>query len=309
LSERWKRLLVPRRELSWPGAITLCVVCVVVATLARIVLGSLFGPTLPFATYFPAVLISALFGGVVAGIVSIPLSVIAVWWAIEAPVYEFGPVNAVMAANFGLFSLSCLVVVWLAVRHRRVLANLAQQEQERKLLVGELEHRGKNVLAVVIALIRQTVKDKDTSETLINRVMAVTSTQGIVDETKASNLHALLEEVLFVVRDRVALEGPNVELNESTTRTMRLIFHEMLTNAIKYGALSGERGRISVNWSAGEFLTIDWRELDGPKVAAPSKYNFGSRLITRMLTQLNAEFEPHFLETGYCYKMKIPLDR
>jgi two-component sensor histidine kinase len=309
LSERWKRLLVPRRELSWPGAITLCVVCVVVATLARIVLGSLFGPTLPFATYFPAVLISALFGGVVAGIVSIPLSVIAVWWAIEAPVYEFGPVNAVMAANFGLFSLSCLVVVWLAVRHRRVLANLAQQEQERKLLVGELEHRGKNVLAVVIALIRQTVKDKDTSETLINRVMAVTSTQGIVDETKASNLHALLEEVLFVVRDRVALEGPNVELNESTTRTMRLIFHEMLTNAIKYGALSGERGRISVNWSAGEFLTIDWRELDGPKVAAPSKYNFGSRLITRMLTQLNAEFEPHFPETGYCYKMKIPLDR
>jgi K+-sensing histidine kinase KdpD len=79
LSERWKRLLDPRRELSGPGAIMLCVVCVVVATLARIVLGSLFGPTLPFATYFPAVLVSALFGGVVAGIVSMPLSVVAVW--------------------------------------------------------------------------------------------------------------------------------------------------------------------------------------------------------------------------------------
>jgi two-component sensor histidine kinase len=309
LSERWQRLFDPRRELSWLGAITLCVVCVVVATLARIVLGSLFGPTLPFATYFPAVLISALFGGVVAGIVSIPLSVIAVWWAIEAPVYEFGPINAVMAANFGLFSLSCLVVVWLAVRHRRVLANLAQREQERKLLVGELEHRRKNVLAMVTALIRQTVKDEDTSETLINRVVAVTSTQGIVDKTKASNLHVLLDEVLFVVRGRVMLEGPNVELNESTARTMRLIFHEMLTNAIKYGALSSERGRISIDWSADELLTIDWREFDGPKVAAPSKYNFGSRLITRMLTQLNAEFEPHFPETGYCYKMKIPLDR
>jgi two-component sensor histidine kinase len=214
-----------------------------------------------------------------------------------------------MAANFGLFSLSCLVVVWLAVRHRRVLVNFAQQERERKLLVGELEHRGKNVLAVVIALIRQTVKDKDTSETLINRVMAVTSTQGIVDQTEVTDLHVLLEEVLFVVRDRVMLEGPNVELNESTTRTMRLIFHEMLTNAIKYGALSGERGRISVDWSADEILTIDWRELDGPKVAAPSRFNFGSRLITRMLTQLNAEFEPCFPETGYCYKMRIPLDR
>lgn len=111
---------------------TLCVVCVVGATLARIALGRLFGPTLPFATFFPAVLISALFGGVIAGIVAIALSVIAVWWAIEAPVYQFGPVNAVMAANFGLFSLSCLVVVWLAVRHRRVLASLAQQERERE---------------------------------------------------------------------------------------------------------------------------------------------------------------------------------
>jgi two-component sensor histidine kinase len=303
------RLLDPRRELSWPGAIALCVVCVVIATLARIALGTLFGPTLLFATYFPAVLISALFGGVVAGIVSIPLSVIAVWWAIEAPVYQFSPVDAVLAANFGLFSLSCLIVVWLAARHRRLLAYFEKQEQERKLLVGELEHRGKNVLAVVISLIRQTVKDKDTSETLINRVMAVTNTQGIVDETRASNLQALLEEVLLVARDRVTLEGPNVDLNESTTRTMRLIFHEMLTNAIKHGALSGEQGRISVVWSADEFLTIDWRELDGPKVSAPSTYNFGSRLITRMLTQLNAEFEPRFPETGYCYKMRIPLDR
>jgi two-component sensor histidine kinase len=307
LSDRWKRRLDPRLELSWPGAIILCVVCVVVATLARIALGTLFGPTLPFATYFPAVLIATLFGGVTVGILSIPLSVVAVWWAIEAPAYEFNPLTAIEIANFSLFSLSGLVVVWLAARHRELLGSLEKQEQERKLLVGELEHRGKNVLAVVISLIRQTVKDKVTSETLINRVMAVTNTQGIVDETKASNLQALLEEVLFICRDRVTLEGPKVDLNESTTRAMRLIFHEMLTNAIKHGALADERGRITVDWSLGEFLTIDWCELDGPKVAAPTKYNFGSRLITRMLTQLNAEFEPSFPETGYCYKMKLPI--
>jgi two-component sensor histidine kinase len=278
------------------------------ATLARVALGLLFGPTLPFATYFPAVLISTLVGGVIAGLFSIPLSVMAVWWAIDAPVYEFGPLTTVEAANFGLFSLSSLVVVWLAARHRQLLARFDKQEQERELLVGELEHRGKNVLAVVISLIRQTVKDNNTAETLINRVMAVTNTQGIVDETKASNLRALLEDVLFVCLDRVKLAGPNVDLNESTTRTMRLIFHEMLTNAIKHGALSDERGRITVDWSCNGLLTIDWRELDGPRVEAPSKYNFGSRLITRMLTQLNAEFEPQFPETGYCYKMKIPLN-
>jgi two-component sensor histidine kinase len=307
LGGRWKRLLDPRFELGWPGSIILCIICVVIATAARIALGALFGPTLPFATYFPAVLIAALFGGVTIGLLSIPLSVVAVWWAIDAPVYEFSPITPVELANFSLFSLSSLVVVWLALRYRRLLEHLAQQEQERKLLVGELEHRGKNVIAVVIALIRQTVKDKQTSETLINRVMAVTSTQGIVDEAGATDLHALLEEVLFVCRDRVKLEGPKVELNESTTRAMRLIFHEMLTNAIKHGALADERGRITVDWSLGDFLTIDWCELDGPKVTPPVKYNFGSRLITRMLTQLDAEFEPRFPETGYCYKMKIPV--
>jgi two-component sensor histidine kinase len=70
-----------------------------------------------------------------------------------------------------------------------------------------------------------------------------------------------------------------------------------------------QQRKLPVDWSADELLTIDWRELDGPKVAAPSKFNFGSRRITRMLTQLNAKFEPRFPETGYCYKMKIPLDR
>ena len=308
LAGRRKRFLDPRRELGWPESIILCLACVAVATAARIALGALFGPTLPFATYFPAVLISSLFGGVTVGLLSIPLSVVTVWWAIDAPVYEFSAITPVELANFSLFSLSSLVVVWLAARHRRLLESLEKQEQERKLLVGELEHRGKNVLAVVIALVRQTVKDKVASETLVNRVMAVTSTQGIVDETRATDLHALLEEVLFVCRDRVKLDGPRVELDKSTTRAMRLIFHEMMTNAIKHGALADERGRVTVDWSSDEFLTIDWREIDGPKVAPPAKYNFGSRLITRMLSQLNAGFEPRFPETGYCYKMTIPLN-
>jgi K+-sensing histidine kinase KdpD len=144
---RGKRLLDPRLELSRAGAIGLCVACVIAATLARIAVGMMFGPTLPFATYFPAVLISTLVGGVIASLLSIPLSVTAVWWAIDAPVYEFGPLTTVDVANFGLFSLSSLVVVWLATRHRQLLAHSDQQEQERKLLVGELEHRGKNVLA------------------------------------------------------------------------------------------------------------------------------------------------------------------
>jgi two-component sensor histidine kinase len=306
---RWRHLLDPRRELSWPGSIILCIVCALAATLARIGLGLLFGPTLPFATFFPAVLVSALFGGVVAGLLAILLSIILVWWAIVPPIYEFNPITPDMAANFCLFALSSLVVVWLAVRHRQLRTSVEENDRERQLLVGELQHRSKNILTVVISLIRQTVKDKDTSETLINRVKAVTDTQNILDEAKASSFRALLEEVLFACRDRVELKGPNVDLDQAKTRTMRLVFHEMMTNAIKHGALSDERGRITIDWSLEDVLTIDWCELNGPKVAAPNQYNFGSRLITQMLRRLNAEFKPRFPATGYCYHIEIPIDR
>jgi hypothetical protein len=67
------------------------------------------------------------------------------------------------------------------------------------------------------------------------------------------------------------------------------------------------KGRVTVDWSMNDSFVIDWCEADGPKVAPPTKYNFGSRLIARRLSRRGAQFEPRFLETGYCYKMTLPL--
>jgi two-component sensor histidine kinase len=297
----------PRRDRGWPASLLLCVASVALAAILRIALGILLGPTLPFATFFPAVTVTALYCGTLFGILAIVLSIVVVWWVIFPPLFVFQTLTPVEEANFALFGLSGLLVVWLAVQHRTLLIGFRQQEAERQLLVGELQHRGKNILAVVFAVIRQTIKDRDLYETLVNRVTAVTNTSGILDEVEATNLRLLLEDVLTIASTRVVLEGPDVILNSGTTRAFRLVFHEMLTNTLKHGALSHEKGRVTVDWSVSKSLVIDWCEVDGPKVAPPTKYNFGSRLITRMLSQLGAQFEPRFPETGYCYKITLPL--
>ena len=83
----------------------------------------------------------------------------------------------------------------------------------------------------------------------------------------------------------------------------------MATNVLKHGALSEPKGKVAVDWRlATHSVDITWCERDGPKTSAPSSYNFGSRLITRTLKQLNAQFEPTFVETGYCYRLVVPLE-
>lgn len=306
MNSGWRRLFLQRAELGPALSVALCVVCVALAALARFLLG-LLGPTLPFATFFPAVLVSALFGGLSAGLLSIVLSILTVWWAFTGAPFSFPPVDAVQGANFVLFALSSLLVVALALIHRQLLYDVETKEKERQLLVGEIEHRSKNVLAVITSLIRQTVTDKDVADTLIGRMCAVTDTHGLLDDTRKETvtLRALLAAVGQPYgADRIELNGPDIVLGANRARALRLVFHELATNALKYGALSASQGRIKVSWQCEDGrVGIDWRELDGPKVSAPSQYNFGSRLILTTLKQINAEFEPEFPETGYRYRI------
>ena len=305
----WRFADVARPLGPW-RALALAVVCVGLATVARAVFGWLVGPTLPFTTYFPAILLAALAGGSLAGILTIALSVIVVWWAFTPPYFEFQALSLNQIANVALFAFSAGLIVWLAVVYRNLLASFAQQERHRELLVGEIEHRGKNILTVVESLIHQTLGNNDQGQTLIDRIRAVVSTEDILDASsqRTADLRAMLTgELASYGSARIRLNGPAVSLPAATARAMRLVFHELATNALKHGALSESNGKVTVDWQvhAGD-VEIVWCEIDGPKVAVPSSYNFGSRLITRTLKQLNAKFEPTFAETGYCYRIALP---
>ena len=309
----WRRISYRRAELGWFGAVVFAVACVAAATLARILLG-LVGSTLPFATFFPAVLVAALFGGRIAGLLAIPISVIVVWWAFVEPFYEFAKITQVQAANFFLFSVSSLLVVALAFAHRKIVFDLEDQERSRELLFSEVEHRSKNILAVMTSLVRQTVTDRDVAETLIERMRVVADNHDLLDDgdgapTDLRDLFVAAVQKPYGGK-RIVLTGPDVELSADRARSLRLVFHEMATNAVKYGALSEAKGKIRIDWLIGSgTVTILWCEIDGPKVSAPSKYNFGSRLITATLKQMNATLEPTFAETGYCYRISFAQDQ
>ena len=306
----WRRISYRRAELGWFSAAALAVACVAAATATRALLGILIGSTLAFATFFPAVLVAALFGGRKAGFISIPLSIVAVWWAFVEPAYTFGMISAVQGANFVLFALSSLLVVVLALAHRRIVFDLEDQERSRDLLIHELEHRSKNLLAVIASLVNQTVKDTDEADTLIARMRAAADNRDLLDDPSGHemDLRVLLATTVQEPygRQRIALSGPEIILNGWHARSLRIVFHELTTNAVKYGALSNADGRIEIDWTrSGRALAIVWRESGGPKVAAPTKFNFGSKLITVTLKQMNATFEPTFAETGYCYRIEL----
>jgi K+-sensing histidine kinase KdpD len=114
--------------LKWAAACLLAVVCAGLATAAEFVFSFLFGPTLPFAAYLPAILVAALLGGALAGIFTVLISVVAVWWAFIPPFYQFGIPDAKQSVNVALFALSAFAAVWAAYRYRRTAA----EPMERK---------------------------------------------------------------------------------------------------------------------------------------------------------------------------------
>jgi two-component sensor histidine kinase len=299
-----------RVEPGFLGSLAFALVFVALAVVARLLLG-LIGSTLYFAAFFPAVLVCTLIAGRLAGLLAIPLSIAAVWWAFIPPAYAFGRLSPADIANFTMFALSSLLVVVLAVNHRRNVFALEDREQQRELLVNELEHRSRNMLAVMASLVVQTITDKDEADTLISRMRVSADNQDLLDEHGgATDVRALFTAS---VQDRygasrIALTGPDLELSCRQARGLRIVFHEMTTNAVKYGALSDAAGRVEIIWSVdGRTLVIDWRETGGPRVAPPARHNFGSKLIDITLKQMNARLEPTFAETGYCYRIALPL--
>jgi len=113
--------------------------------------------------------------------------------------------------------------------------------------------------------------------------------------------------------ERMSLSGPMVQLPPNAAVTLHMGFHELATNAMKYGALSSGAGRIDVTWTidgAAEppTLDIEWRESEGPEVTAPTRRGFGSRMIERGLShEFGGECRLSFEPAGLACSMRLPL--
>jgi two-component sensor histidine kinase len=271
----------------WPYA--LATTCVGAAIAVRAGFGW-FGATLYFATFYPAMLIAALYGGAVSGALVALAASVYVWWALMPPFYEFGPLNASAFSNFVLFGVAATLIIWVSIRLRK-------SESDLKIAVGELAHRGKNTFFVVEAIVRQTLSEhRDLADKVAGRIRAVSSTNDLVSSSSAMSvdLRELLLSKLEGI-DAVSAIGPQQELPSNVARGLSLIFHELLTNALKYGALSAPGGKVGVKWDrSGDILNVQWRESGGPPVLIASRVGFGTKLMTYVARDLKGEihFEP-----------------
>ncbi len=275
------------------SALLLAIACLAAATLLRLGFGWL-GVSLPFGTFYPAVLIASLLAGAPAGIGVMVGAILVAWWAFIPPYYEFTSLNPTLIANFTLFIFSSGCIVALATFHRDVFQRLRERDRERDLLLREMEHRGRNTYAVVEAIVRNTlVNDRASADAIAGRVHAVSSANDLVNQsnTKTVQLKALLAlEFGPNAEARLRTAGPDIEVSPDAARNLGLVFHELVINAMKHGALSAPNGRVVVQWRGeGGTVHLGWKEENGPPVAQPQRQGFGTVIVTQSLKSLGGD--------------------
>ncbi len=199
------------------------------------------------------------------------------------------------------------------VAHERKIA-----EDSQNFLIAELNHRVKNILALIRSLVRQTrigAAAVDVfADDLEQRIQALAQAHDQLTATgwKHAPLRRLLEaEARAWTRSlsRVSLSGPSVLLDSRAFQALALVFHEMMTNAAKYGALTRPSGRLVVSWTydADRGLKIDWREFGGPTVKPPSRRGFGSVVVEQTIPfELGGQATLDYRHEGLCGAFLVP---
>ncbi|WP_173582852.1 sensor histidine kinase [Acetobacter musti] len=173
----------------------------------------------------------------------------------------------------------------------------AQRESERRiaLLLHELNHRSKNMLSVVQALVRRTIPDPDAAfvKIICQRIASIAKSQDLLihGAWTGATMHKVAISQTAIAGDvrekRLHLTGdPELKLRPETAEKIGLAIHELTTNAIKYGALSNDCGTITIDWTTkdrtdGEFFVLRWKEAGGPEVRPPAHRGFGTTIIER----------------------------
>jgi two-component sensor histidine kinase len=196
-----------------------------------------------------------------------------------------------------------------------------QAEERQHLLVAELDHRVKNVLARVGAVIRHTRRRCRTVdefvEALDGRIQSIAAAHGLLSQSRWSGvgLTDLIRHQLapYTTDANAAVDGPDVTLTSAQSQAVAMVIHELATNAAKHGALSSPDGRVSVIWEctgadAMATLTITWRELGGKQFAAPVRSGYGLGLIRDLIPyELGGTVDLRFQPEGAYCKIEIRL--
>ena len=263
-------------------------------------------PDVYFTPYFPAVFFATAFGGYRIGIATAILS------GVFGLTLNFGdaPPDFARLALLAIFLIVCCLTIWgvehyrsVASKQREISKRLIREEAYRKLVVDELQHRLKNKVSTIHAVLHLVLQDQPQIWAAIDRRMrALSATDDLiakVDGRGCDIKDLLISELGPYGHVRFSLNGERLFLPAKLAVSLALIFHELATNAGKYGAFSSARGLLQVSWSVtDDRVNIAWDETEGPAVGTIGEAGFGSKLLKSALRPFDGKTEITYLKTG-----------
>jgi PAS domain S-box-containing protein len=200
-------------------------------------------------------------------------------------------------------------------------AEIQRSAAHSQVLLRELAHRSKNLMAIIGAMARHSLKDNDDPKHFVSaftaRLDGISHSHDLLfnDDWKAVPLAELIRAQVapFTGGAQLVVAGPEVSILAAATQALGMVFHELATNSMKYGALStAGTGKVEVRWELREvdspMVTLQWRETGGPPVSSPERTGWGTWVICKMASQvLNGEAALQYVPTGIIWTLKAPL--
>lgn len=190
------------------------------------------------------------------------------------------------------------------------------------VLTDEIHHRMKNMLTMVTAVVRQSMRSaknlEDAESAIGTRLIAMSKAHDLLlkADWQSADMMVVIQgaaEQHDSAVGRIVIRGPAMEIASAAILPLSLLINELCTNATKYGALSIERGSVAISWTqdaSGEFLILRWVESDGPPVTTPGGKSFGSRLIEDGIPrQFGGTGKLSFDPSGLAFELRVPRER
>lgn len=196
-------------------------------------------------------------------------------------------------------------------------------EEQLDLVLSEANHRVKNLLAVITAIVTNSMRTAKTvselGQSMMMRIQGIAASHDLLigKSERGGDLGELIRRQIAVFADceasRVELSGPPIKLSPPSVQAFGMVLHELATNACKYGALSGEEGSVKVSWHVDEAentLHFSWTEQGGPKIGPIDRKGFGTKALSRMLSgPLDAKVKHELPAEGARFTATIPLTK
>ncbi len=200
------------------------------------------------------------------------------------------------------------------------ISDQRNREAHVDLLMGEINHRAKNMLGVVMAVAHQTggTDHAEFMRRFSARIQSLAAGQDLLVDSQWRGVQldtlarAQLAHFKDLIGDRISLSGPMALLSPSAVQTIGMALHELATNASKYGALSTDRGRVAIDWervqdNACDRFVMTWTEFDGPAVCTPKRRGFGSTVTGKMVRMsLDGDVSCEFAPSGFSWRLDCP---